>query len=320
MHLPLINNSEEAIALAEQTHDDFYLAAFRLQVWLSELSIQAVAEYADKPKPEDRAMQTGQAWRTFFSALGGVSDENLYQVIQCLTRFSECDNPLSQLLLRALAPIYLEHDFSGDFLGPKAPDLSQRPRQLALLMLRSVQRACDWLDAAIHLQTHGLWFKEPACFDPDPETRRLAARELSQPYVAQMGDPSLTRSYLQSPETAQRIRVTPESQTSRPSRSERPWPFPKFDEAVIVLWPLLKLHNWTYADFWNVLRDAGLQSHASPCKNHRQLAAYCCGALGLRKTGHGQTARNAKPAGYAFAKRLLRPPHRSSAIGQAPWS
>ena len=38
-------------------------------------------------------------------------------------------------------------------------------------------------------------------------------------------------------------------------------------------WPLLKLHNWTYADFWNVLRDAGLQSHASPCKNHRQLAA-----------------------------------------------
>jgi hypothetical protein len=317
MHLPLITTFEHAAALAERTQDRFYLAAFKLQSWVSELSIQAIAEYAEKAEPAERPMQTGQAWRAFQPVFGKVRDESFHHVINCINRFAFCENPLSFTLLGGMAPVFIEHELTGDYLGPNV--LNPSPD----LMRRSVQRLCDWLDAVIHLNTHRLWFLEPACFDPDPEKRRLAAREISQPYIAQMADSAMFLPYTQ-PGPAHRQSkpacaspVAPDAPRRLP---ERPWPFPKLDEYLITLWPLVKLHNWTYVDFWKLLSDADVPLAGSPCQTHRGLATYCFHTLGLRKCGHGRPICNLSLPGYAVAQRFLHPKPSKPALGHGPWS
>ena len=91
------------------------------------------------------------------------------------------------------------------------------------------------------------------------------------------------------------------------SQPQRPWPHPDLDEAIISLWPLVKRHNWTYADLLSVLHDIVQDTDAYPCQSERNLAMYCYHTLRLRKTGHGKTSREDRPAGYVVALRLFPP-------------
>jgi len=81
MHLPILKTHDDALALAQSADDYFYLAAYKLQVWISELQIEALAQYAEKPNPADRQMQTGQAWRAFQPVFGHVRDQSFDRVI-----------------------------------------------------------------------------------------------------------------------------------------------------------------------------------------------------------------------------------------------
>src|SRR2546427_8472953 len=54
------------------------------------------------------------------------------------------------------------------------------------LSTETIRRWCDWLDAAVHLQTHRRWHLAPACFDPDPEKRYLAALGNAQRNIARL--------------------------------------------------------------------------------------------------------------------------------------
>src|SRR5258707_13799856 len=118
MNLPIIKSPEEALRLAAEHGDSFYVSAFRLQHWLSELSIRAVTDYTEITDPNYRPMQTGQAWAAFL-ALFPVTDDECSELVSTLMRFSECQNPLSHLLLSALAPIYLQHGFSRAYPDAK---------------------------------------------------------------------------------------------------------------------------------------------------------------------------------------------------------
>jgi hypothetical protein len=306
MNLPMIKSQEEALRLASEHGDSFYVSAFALQHWLSQLSIRAVTDYSTVTDPYYRPMQTGQAWAAFL-ALFPVTDDECSPLISTLMRFSECENPLSHLLLSALAPIYLEHGFYGDYLGPKAPNYSDDPASFGRLARESIQRLCDWLDAVVHFQTHALWHKVPACFDPDPEKSRLAAERLSQPYIAQMDDPALVRPYLPTP-----------AASAADSAPERPWPFPRLDECIIALWPMVKLHHWSFAALHKVLSQAGAQPGAPPLKDSRALQTYCAASLGLHTPA--QKANGADPPGYSLSLYLCQPRRSSPPIGQAPWS
>jgi hypothetical protein len=322
MRLPIFSTSEQAVALAQQHQDLFYLTAFKIQIWVGDLLTQAMAEYTDKPDPADRAMQTGQAWRAFESDLGRVCDEEFHLVVQWLTRYAESQNPIATNLRAALVLVYREHERSGDFLGPESLGGSHHLRPDATLLRRSVERVCDWLDSVVHIGTHILWVHEPALFDPDPEKRRRASEEVIQPVVAEMDEPALVTPYSRPPSQAQhQPAAAPPSPPSPTRAAKRPWPFAKLDESIITLWPLLKLHHWTYADLWNVLNHAGIPLAPAPCANHRQLAEYCFHTLGLRKSGHGQTTRNALPPGHPLALRLLTHfQRRSRTLGRGPYS
>jgi hypothetical protein len=52
----------------------------------------------------------------------------------------------------------------------------------------TVERWCDWLDAANHLNVHTGWHTAPAYFEPDIEKRDLAGLGLAQRHYSELND------------------------------------------------------------------------------------------------------------------------------------
>lgn len=318
MQLQTFTSEEQAFDFAVKANDYFYIAAYKLQLWIGELNIQANDAYSEQPDPAERQMQTGQAWKSFQPIFAHVKDKAFHHIVGILVRFSRSDNPISTTLFGALAALYLEHEVDGGYLNFEKICLSPPPTQLVPLMRRSVERMCDWVDSVIHANMQSMSFREPDCFDPDPETRFLASRHMSQRYVAQMSDATFVAPYLAPSPSKGRIPGEAGPQQTRKHKAGGDDPHNRLNQAIITIWPVLKLHNWTYADLWTVLRDCSVPT--SPCGNHRQLAHYCCHTLGLRKTGAGHRATNSKPAAHALALRLLTQQRSGPAPGSAPWS
>jgi hypothetical protein len=290
--------------------DQFNLDALLIHAWLGQLLVEAKAIYADKRNPKHLAVQTGQAQRGFLHVFGNPTDQNLHHLLQSLHRFTECDDPLAGLLLRALVSVSAEHESSGDFLGSRAPDFTDRPRGAALWMRESLERWCDWIDAAIHLQTHAQWHLAPESFDPATPINGLEAKPGGLRRLFQTSEPGNDDSRKAQPGRARRLadlpawQILPQAKLSRP---QRPWPHPEMDETIISLWPLVRRHNWTFTDLLNVLGDLLSRKDECPRENERNLTTYCTSTLRLRKTGHGKTAKLDRPAGYTVALRLFPP-------------
>ncbi len=98
----------------------------------------------------------------------------------------------------------------------------------------------------------------------------------------------------------------------------RDWLYPELDEALILCWPLVKRHNWTYPDLLNVLHDVLRQPDVYPCRSEQILATYCTKTLHLHKLGRGQTTRNGRPVGYDVALRLCLPEQPARPTAHAP--
>src|SRR5947207_11074626 len=121
---PLLKSVEDTVALCQKEHDNFYLTAFVIQGWLGGLIEKAVAEYAEKKHAKDRFMQTDQAWRAFLELFGNASDQEFPHVLSSLFRFTEFqDDPLAGILWKAFVPLSIQHDCSGDYIGPKIRSL-----------------------------------------------------------------------------------------------------------------------------------------------------------------------------------------------------
>jgi hypothetical protein len=238
----------------------------------------------------------------------------LLHVCLGLCRFAGSIDPLAPVLSGAGRALFLEHDSTGEFLGPKNPDLSNDTAQAILLARQSIERWCAWTDASVHLLTHSCWHSSPACFDPDPDKRDLACLgTIQRQFARQPESIKMLWQHVYS-EAAERFKDSPKWPTlgqAMSSQSDMPWTYRQLDTFIISLWPLLKRHNWTYRDLLNVTRDLdGRQRPASyPCDREQDFATYCANVLGLRKTKatKGRTTKNGRPPGYDVATRLMNP-------------
>jgi hypothetical protein len=121
--LPLMKSFEDAEALCQKEKEPFYLAAFMIQCWLGGLVQRAAAEYAEKKNPKERVLQSGEAWRGFLDLFGQVTAKGFGYTLFSLFRFCASDDSPGNSLRRALVPLSIEHDCTGDYFGPKTEHL-----------------------------------------------------------------------------------------------------------------------------------------------------------------------------------------------------
>ncbi|MGP8201655.1 MAG: hypothetical protein ACLQU4_19365 [Limisphaerales bacterium] len=305
--LPFMKSIAEAKAACER--DPFYLDAFMFEAWLGNVVLAAAAEYAEKKNAKDRAMQTGQAWHIFIELFGHAKNAEFHRVLQSLYRFTQYEDPLADILCRAIVPLSFEHECFSDYLGPKTRmDMVKRPAEVVKLMRRTVERWCDWIDALIHFQTHASWHLQPVKFDPDPDKRELAALGINQRNFADMDDFAKNWWQWHHGEAAERFKESPKWSTlgkAMASDRERIWSQPDLDISIISIWPLLKLQNWTYRDLMAVARMILPAPHRYPLEGEQELATYCQNVLGLRKSGAtGRSSPDGKPRGWEVALKL----------------
>jgi hypothetical protein len=226
-----------------------------------------------------------------------------------MARLTTYDDPVSRCLSEARHAIQIEHDCSGDYYGPKTPPSEiSNPQSAIELLRRTLERWCDWLDASNHLHMHRNWHHTPIYFDPDVDKRGLASLGLGQRNYAELNDWMKGAWQHLHGRMAQQFGHSPKwlmVGQALASQEKRLWPYHEVDTLIIYLWPLLKLHNWTYCDLLHVVRSLCQRPNPYPCEREQDFATYCNTVLGLRKTRRGKTSANSRPPGYEVAQRLF---------------
>jgi hypothetical protein len=300
---------EDAKAACAKAQDPFYLDAFMIEAWLGDVVLEAATEYAEKKNAKNRAMQCGQGWRGFLKVFGHAQDEEFPQVLQSLYRFTEFQDVQSLMLLKAIFPMSVEHECFGDFLGPKSIGVVTKPKEIISLMRRSVERWCEWLDSQIHFNIHEIWHLAPVMLDPDPEKRELAALGVNQRAFGHLSDFSKSWWQWHHDEASERFKDSPKWKMvgkAMAAQETKIWNYPDLDNVVILLWPLVKRHNWTYRDLKAVVSRVLPAPHPYLLEREQDLAAYCTNVLGLQKHGcpPGKSSPDGRPTGYEVAERI----------------
>lgn len=304
--LPLMKSLNDAMAICERERDNFYVTAFMIEAWLGELRVRTVAEYAEKKTAAERRLQTSEAGRLFQQGFGHTTDCDFPHLYDALLRFMEYDDPQSRTLFDAFTAMGLEYPMDT-FPALKLPLSREKRAEGIRFMRQQASRLCDWLDAVDHWQTHAHYHLSPVSFDPDPEKRELASLGVNQRFFGHLSDFSKQWWQWHHGEAAQRFKDSPKWPTVGKAMADsqtKVWNHPALDQAVIMFWPLLKRHNWSYLDLLNVLRMVAPKPQGYPCNDEKEFSTYCVNVLGLRKQGHGKTARNGRPTGYEVALRL----------------
>jgi hypothetical protein len=305
--LPLMKSFEEATAICEKEQDPFYVDAFMIEAWLGHSALEAAAEYANHKKAKDRALQTGQAWRGFLDLFGQAEDHEFHGVMQSLYRFCEYEDVQAEILRRAIVPLSFEHECLGDFVGPKTLQVAKQPKEAVVLMKRSLERWCEWLEAVLHFRTHYHYHVLPEGFDPDPDKRELGALGVLQRNFFNLTDFGKRWWEWRHREAAMRFKGSFKwrsigKMAVAPLRDAPA----DADQIVIMLWPLLKRYHWTYRDLMAVARQLLPPPPRYPLEREQDLAAYCSNVLGLRKhdAPAGKSSPDGRPKGYEVALRL----------------
>ena len=287
----------------DRDNDSFSLDTMLIHAWLGQLLMDAAVRYGQRNGNERPPMQEGHAQAGFLRIFGNPDEKELHRLLQSFYRFTQCDDPLAAILFRALQSLCLEHENFGDFIGPRAPDLEEHPRQTALWMRDSLDRWCQWIDALIHLQTHSQWHLAPEYFESNGSKQELAPW-VPRPYASSSRFAPVRRTNWNRWKDWPIWQLLPQAAISRP---QRPWPHPELDEAILSIWPLVKRHNWTFTDLIHVLGDLLTMPDAYPMVSERNMAMYCMHVLRLRKTAQGKTAKDERPVGYELAIRIYPP-------------
>jgi hypothetical protein len=80
----------------------------------------------------------------------------------------------------------------------------------------------------------------------------------------------------------------------------------QFDKLIILLWPLVLRHNWSYRDLLNLLRSLGKCEKSFPCLSEIQLAEYCETALRLCLRDRTTSGKKNSGAAQVVAGRLFK--------------
>jgi hypothetical protein len=314
--LPVMKSMQDALALAKKENDTFYLVAFIIINWMANVAMEAMAEYAEKKEARMRRMQEGQAWRGFLRLFRQPADDYYPRVLNHIYRFCDYDDDLTDFLRWSALALSFEHDCLGDFIGPKAVGVARSPAEEFVLIRRSIERWCDWIDAAAHYQTHANWHLEPINYDPDPENRQLAGLGSLQKHFTDMSEDARKEWEWFHTLTAEKFKNSPKWQMvgkAMASNQTRTWNYLNQDFGIISIWPLVKRYNWTYRDLMAVLQGLLPPPHRYPINTEQDLAAYCQNVLGLRKLGPaGRSSPDGKPLGWQVAFKVCNVSPKSS--------
>ena len=170
-------------------------------------------------------------------------------------------------------------------------------------------RLCDWLEAFRHLETYAMHANAPLLFQPDAAGRELAGMGLMHRVFPWL-DGDTQKQWLESFEQLRkehartpRWRLTWEAWATSKARHLK---HPELDQAIIILWPLMKQHNWTYRDLGFVLAEVMPNHRGYPCDREQALSTYCQNVLGLQKSGKTGRSASANPLpGLATAKLIF---------------
>jgi hypothetical protein len=306
--LPFMKTMDDALAVCQRENDNFYLTAFMIEAWLGSVTLETVAEYAEKKSAADRRLQQGTATRIFNEIFGHASDHEIHHVFNSLNRFAEYSDPQSRVLLRTYGIMAVEHPVST---WPKLvpPVIKADIDAAAAFMRATMHRIADWVEAITHAQMHLFSHFAPVAFDPDPEKRELAIIGVQQRRYPEMDDFQKAWWEWHHGEAAERLqnpakwvmvgRGLADDQT-------RHHTYPILDDGIIMLWPLVLRFNWTFRDLMMVLRSVDRPWRTYPCEREQDLATYCSNVLGLRKGQKGRSAKNGLPEGIEIARALCR--------------
>ncbi|MFM2197389.1 MAG: hypothetical protein RLZZ505_821 [Verrucomicrobiota bacterium] len=302
---------DDALAVSQRENDNFYVTAFMIEAWLGDLTCRTVAQYAEHRNAKDRRLQQGFAAEGFEAIFGHASDAEFHHIFGSLARFGEFDDCQSRMLARAYWGMVLESPVSAwPVITPPLDD--DRIAEAVAFMRSLVLRLGEWVEAVIHAQTHFFSHHAPVAFDPDPEKRELAILGIQQRHFREMSGFQKSWWEWHHGEAADRL--------SDPSKwtligkamvdvSTTHQNYPALDECIIMLWPLVRRHHWTYRDLMNVIRSVAPIPLRYPCEREQELATYCINVLGLRKgSKKGRSDPNGTPPGYEVARAMCARP------------
>lgn len=298
---------DDALAACQRENDNFYVTAFMIEAWLGDLTCKTVAQYAEHRNAKDRRLQQGLAAEGFATFFSHVSDAEFHHLFGSLARFGEFDDCQSRMIARAYWSMVLESPVS-DWPEITPPLDANRISEALAFMRGLVDRLGEWVEAVIHAQTHFFSHHAPVAFDPDPEKRELAILGIQQRHFRDMSGFQKAWWEWHHGEASDRL--------SDPSKwtligkamadvSTTHQNYPALDECIIMLWPLVRRHHWTYRDLMNVIRSVAPVPLRYPCEREQDLATYCNNVLGLRKNSRkGRSDPNGTPQGYEVARAM----------------
>ena len=227
-----------------------------------------------------------------------LDKEKLCHFLAAIFRFTEYEDPCAVTLREAVGGYLIEN-------GPLSE--ADHTKQVIENPVPVLLRLCDWFDAVFHLQNHIMWHRSPVNYDPDPDKRELATLGIVQRNLSIATPVEKAHWHWHYGEAAERFGDSPKLRVVADALSSdvtRVWQYPDVDTSIISVWPLLKRHNWTYADLLKTIRPKLKRPEAYPCDREQAFATYCTNVLGLRKTGKGKSCKG-EPVGADVARRLL---------------
>jgi hypothetical protein len=304
--LPFMKTMEDAMDVCQRENDNFYLTAFMIECWLGDVTCGTVEQYAERKSAKNRKLQQGLAVESFAALFGHVSDAEFHDLFSSLKRFAEFDDSQSRTLARAYWTMTLEFPVAT-WPVPSSPFDANQLAGITAFMRGIVHRLGEWVEAITHAHMHFLSHHAPLAFDADPEKRELALLGFQQRRYPVMSDFEKAWWKWHHGEAAERL-SDPAHWTmvgkGMADESTRHQSYPALDDCIIMLWPLVRRHQWTYRDLMNVIRDVAPVPMRYPCEREQDLASYCNNVLGLRKRSKGKTDPEGTPPGFKVARAM----------------
>ncbi len=304
---------EDALAVCQRENDNFYVTAFMIEAWLGDVTLRTVEEYSGHKRAKNRKLQQGLAAESFTAVFGHVSDEEFHHLFGSFARFGQFDDCQSHTVSRAYGLMALECPVAT-WPVPAPPFEAGQMSTMVAFMRGMVQRLGEWVEAVTHAQTHKFSHLAPIAFDPDPENRELAILGVQQRHFPGMGD--FQRAWWEWHHGEASDRLSEPAKWSMVGKalvddSTTHQNYPALDDCIIMLWPLVRRHQWTYQDLMAVIRAVVPVPLGYPCDRVQALATYCNNVLGLRKNGKGKSDPNGTPPGFEVARAMCARPEAS---------